>query len=79
MELDSETFELDSESSKQSGFATEDIEFLESKALSQNPKSIPSSALLHVDVDLLFGGLIWRDKSGCAGNSSILKQPNEAS
>jgi hypothetical protein len=28
-------------------------------------------------VGLLFGGLIWRDKSGCAGNSSIFKQPNK--
>jgi hypothetical protein len=59
LELGSETFGLDSESSKQvSGFAIEEIEFLESKALVQNPKSISSSVLLHVDVGLLFGGLI---------------------
>jgi hypothetical protein len=59
LELGSETLGLDSESSKQvSGFAIGDIEFLESKALFQNPKSISSSVLLHVDVGLLFGGLI---------------------
>lgn len=60
MELGSETLGLDNESSKQvSGFAIElEIEFLESKALVQNPKSISSSVLLQVDVGLLFGGLI---------------------
>lgn len=51
-------------------------EFLESRARFQNPKSISSSAaapllLLHVDEGLLFGGLICKDKSGWAGNSSI--------
>lgn len=53
--------------------AIEEMEVLESKARFQKPKSISSSALLllQVDVGLLFGGLICRDKSGCAGNSSI--------
>lgn len=54
-------------------------EFLESKALFQNPKSTSaassSSAALLLqlpdDLGLVFGGLICRDKSGCAGNSSI--------
>lgn len=53
-------------------------EFLESRALFQNPKSMSvassSSALLLQlpdDVGLVFGGLICRDKSGCAGNNSI--------
>lgn len=51
--------------------------FLESKALCQNPKSMVSSPPpppeedLHVGGGLVFGGLIWRDKSGCAGNNSI--------
>lgn len=51
----------------------------ESKALFQNPKSISSSLLVVVLFQLLFvvdvvfgfGGLICKDKSGCAGNSSI--------
>lgn len=66
--------------------------FLElSKALFQNPKSMPSFSssvvlvLLHPpppapDVPLLlFGRLICKDKSGCAGNSSIflLYQPTK--
>ena len=47
----------------------EDMEFLESKALLQNPKSMTSSSaaelvLLQVDEGFGFGGLIWRDKSG---------------
>ncbi|KAJ6426929.1 hypothetical protein OIU84_022511 [Salix udensis] len=59
LELGSETLGSDSESSKQvSGFAIEDMGFLESKAFFQNPNSTSSSALLHVDVGLLFGGLI---------------------
>lgn len=41
--------------------------------LLQNSKSMPSSVLLpQVCVGLLFGGLICKDKSGCAGKSSIL-------
>jgi hypothetical protein len=72
---DSEALGFDKESSKLelSGFAIDDMVFLESKALFQNPKSTSSSAvlLLQVVVGLLFGGLIWSDKSGCAGNSSI--------
>ena len=57
--VSSETLGLDSESSKQvSGFAIEDMGFVESMALFQNPKSTSSSALLHVDVGMLFGGLI---------------------
>lgn len=78
MELDSETLGFDSESSKQvSGFAIEDTVFLESKALFKNPKPISSSVLLHVDAGLLLGGLICRDKSGCAGKSSMIKQPKK--
>ncbi|KAL6958596.1 hypothetical protein U1Q18_021561 [Sarracenia purpurea var. burkii] len=58
--------------------AIEEMEFLESKALFQKPKSISSSVLLQPDVGLLLGGLIWRERSGCAGNSSIdLLQPNK--
>lgn len=52
-----------------------EMEFLESRALFQKPKlSISSSALLLqlVDEGLVFGGLIWRERSGCAGKSSIL-------
>lgn len=71
LEFDSETLGFDSE---RSGFAIEDMEFLESKALFQNPKSISSSVLLQADEGLVLGGLIWRDKSGCAGNSSIFRQ-----
>ena len=60
------------ESSKQlSGLVIEEMEFLESKALFQNPKSSSGVARLHPDDGLLFGGLICRDKSGCAGNNSI--------
>lgn len=55
-----------------SGFAIEEMELSEVKALFQNPKSISSSVLdLQLDVGLVFGGLICRDRSGCAGNSSI--------
>ena len=52
---------------------TKDVVVLDSKALFQNPKSISSSVLLFqlLDVDLLFGGVICKDKSGCAGNSSM--------
>jgi len=69
---DSEALGFDKESSKQelSGFAIDDMVFLESKALFQNPKST-SSSLLQPVVGLLFGGLICSDKSGCAGNNSI--------
>lgn len=57
MELESETLGFEKDSSKQlSGFAIEDMELLESRPL---------------DVGLLFGGLICKDKSGCAGNNSI--------
>ena len=57
---------MDKESSKQvSGLAIEDMEFLESKALFQKPKSTSSSVLLlQLEVGLLFGGLICKDKSG---------------
>ena len=55
----------------------DDKEFLESKALFQNPKSASSSVVVVllqlVDVGFVFGGLICKDKSGCAGNSSISK------
>ena len=70
----SEAFGLERERSKQeSCLAIVDwMEFLESKALFQNPKSMSSSVLLlQLDVGLAFGGLICKDKSGCAGNSSI--------
>lgn len=57
---------------QESCLAIDDMEFLESKALFQNPKSMSSSVLLlQVDVGLAFGGLICKDKSGCAGKSSI--------
>lgn len=71
----SDDFGLERERSKQeSCLAIDDVmEFLESKALFQNPKSMSSSVvvLLQLDVGLVFGGLICKDKSGCAGNSSI--------
>jgi hypothetical protein len=63
------------ERSKELSFLDDDKEFLESKALFQNPKSISSSVdvLFQFDVvdGFVFGGLICKDKSGCAGNSSI--------
>lgn len=71
----SEDFGLERERSKhdESCLAIDDVmEFLESKALFQNPKSMSSSVLLlQLDVGFVFGGLICKDKSGCAGNSSI--------
>jgi len=69
----SETFGLERErATQESCLAIDDIEFLESKALFQNPKSMSSSVLLlQPEVGLVFGGLICKDKSGCAGKSSI--------
>lgn len=58
-----------------SGFRNEEdgvLALLESMELLLNPKSFSSLLLLQLDVGLVFGGLIWRDKSGCAGKSSIL-------
>lgn len=57
---------------------TKDEFVLDSKALFQNPKSISSSLLLFqlLDVGLVLGGVICKDKSGCAGNSSILSSTN---
>lgn len=75
--FDSEGLGLERERSKKpvSFFAIDevDMELLDSKALFQNPKSMSSSVLLfQLDVvGLEFGGLICKDKSGCAGNSSI--------
>lgn len=78
MLLDSEEgLGFESERSKQvvSVLAIDDMEFLDSKALFQNPKSMSSSVvLLQLDVGLVFGGLICKDKSGCAGNSSIFNK-----
>lgn len=77
MRLGSEAFGLESERLKQeSCLAIDVMEFLESKALFKNPKSISSSVLLlQLAVGLVFGGLICKDKSGCAGNSSIQTKP----
>jgi len=73
LELSDEVFGLERErATQESCLAIDDMEFLESKALFQNPKSMSSSVLLlQVDVGLAFGGLICKDKSGCAGKSSI--------
>ena len=47
------------------------MEFVESNPLFQNPKSMSYYVLLlQLGVGLVFGGLIFKDKSGCAGNSS---------
>lgn len=72
MSLGSVTFGFVRESSnKASCFPVGGMMVLVSKALLRKPKSISSSVLLQVDVGFVFGGLICRDKSGCAGNSSI--------
>ena len=56
-----------------SGLGIEEMEALDSRARFQNPKSISSSPpLLQLDEVVLFKGLILRDRSGCAGNNSIL-------
>jgi len=56
---------------------------LDSKALFQNPKSISSFSVLLffqlLDVGLVFGEVICKDKSGCAGNSSIFSRANSLS
>lgn len=44
----------------------------ESAALFQNPKSTLSSVLVGVGEGLVLGGLIWRERSGWAGKSSIV-------
>jgi len=47
------------------------MEFVELNPLFQNPKSMSySMLLLQHGVGLVFGGLVCKDKSGCAGNSS---------
>lgn len=55
---------LDKDRSKP-GFAIEEMEF-------QNPRFFSSSVLLQVGFGLVFGGLICKDRSGWAGNNSIL-------
>lgn len=58
------------------------LSVFDSKALFQNPKSISSSLVLLfqlLDVDLVFGGVIFKDKSGCTGNSSIFSRTNSLS
>lgn len=53
------------------GVSIEETGFLESKALFQKLKSISFSFLIQLDEGLVFGGLICRERSGWAGNSSI--------